>query len=377
MKPDIDARSLSSSLGLAVRIAQRMGLHDESTYGRCSVLEAELRRRLWWSLVIFDNRMCEMSNCLKATLLLPTWDCRVPSNINDFDLRVETKTTPRVGDAPGQAIFAAVRSQIADYVRHSHWYLNFNTPALKTLSRKNQPAQDVFEEYVEEQYLQRCNPEDPLHAMTIWTARGLLAKNRMWDHLSKFPRPSIHQTDSERDIGVSRALRIIECDTKLFSSTATRRFQWYTKTFSFFPAYIHIVQDLRKRPLSAHAPRAWTVMSEDWEARHHGTLELQGNPFFTMFSRNVMQAWEAREAALLHRNLALEPLPGIVAEMQRKMKRKVAPDAVTAGGYPGIGAEPMDINIDDFLMNLMPMPIDFANQQAPYGFGPSQTSISR
>ena len=176
MKPDIDARSLSSSLGLAVRIAQRMGLHDESTYGRCSVLEAELRRRLWWSLVIFDNRMCEMSNCLKATLLLPTWDCRVPSNVNDFDLRVETKTIPRVGDAPGQAIFAAVRSQIADYVRHSHWYLNFNTPALKTLSRKNQPAQDVFEEYIEEQYLGKCNPEDPLHAMTIWTARGLLAK---------------------------------------------------------------------------------------------------------------------------------------------------------------------------------------------------------
>jgi hypothetical protein len=377
MKPDIDARSLSSSLGLTIRIAQRMGLHDESTYGRCTTLEAELRRRLWWSLVIFDNRMCEMSNCLKATMLLPTWDCRVPSNINDFDLRAETKTFPRVGDTPGQAIFAAVRSQIADFVRHSAWYLNFNTPALKTLARKNQPAQGAFEEYIEEQYLQKCNPEDPLHAMTIWTARGLLAKNRMWDQLSKFPRPSVHQTDSERDIGVSHALRIIECDTKLLSSPSTRRFEWYTKTFSFFPAYIHIIQDLRKRPLSAHAPRAWNIMSEDWEARHHGAVELHGNPFFTMFSRIVLQAWETREAAMMHRDLPFEPPPGLVAEIQRKMKPKPAPDELIAGGYPGVRAEPMDVNIDDFLMDLMPMPIDFVGEQAAYGVGPPQTSISR
>ena len=318
-----------------------------------------------------------MSNCLKATILLPTWDCRVPSNINDFDLRAETKTLPRVGDAPGQAIFAAVRSQIADFVRHSSWYLDFNTPALKTLARKDQPAQDAFEEYIEEQYLQKCSPEDPLHAMTIWTARGLLAKNRMWDHLSKFPKPSIDQTDSERDVGVSHALRIIECDTKLLSSPSTRRFEWYTKTFSFFPAYIHVIQDLRKRPMSTHAAGAWHIMSSDWEARHHGAVELEGNPFFTMFSRIVLQAWEARENAVMHRSLPFEPPPGIVAEIQRKMQPKPAADGLTVGTYPSFGAEPMDINIDDFLMNLMPMPVDFAGQQAGYGVGPSQTSINR
>jgi hypothetical protein len=49
-------------LAAAIRIAQRMGLHNESTYTRYTAVEAEMRRRLWWSLVIFDHRMCEMSD---------------------------------------------------------------------------------------------------------------------------------------------------------------------------------------------------------------------------------------------------------------------------------------------------------------------------
>jgi len=73
VKPDTDPRSLSSMLGVAMRIAQRMGIHTESTYAKYTALEAEMRRRLWWSLVIFDNRMCEMATYSKGTMLIPTW----------------------------------------------------------------------------------------------------------------------------------------------------------------------------------------------------------------------------------------------------------------------------------------------------------------
>lgn len=130
MKPDIDARSLGSSLGVALRIAQRMGLPDESTYAKYSVLDAELRRRLWWSLVIFDNRICEMSNQLKSTMLVPIWDCKTPSNFNDFDLRAETKTAPKESEGLTQAVFAVVRTQMADFLRKSDWYLDFNNVSL-------------------------------------------------------------------------------------------------------------------------------------------------------------------------------------------------------------------------------------------------------
>ncbi len=72
-------------LGVAIRIAQRMGIHTESTYARFTVLKAETCRRLWWSLVIFDNRICEMFDYKMATLT-PFWDCKPPVNVNDFEI---------------------------------------------------------------------------------------------------------------------------------------------------------------------------------------------------------------------------------------------------------------------------------------------------
>jgi hypothetical protein len=69
-------------LGVAMRIAQRMGKHSESACAKCAPLEAEMRRRLWWSLVLFDSRISEMAND-RTTTLIPTWDCRIPLNVND------------------------------------------------------------------------------------------------------------------------------------------------------------------------------------------------------------------------------------------------------------------------------------------------------
>lgn len=103
VKPSVDPRALSSTLGSAIRIAQRMGIHDESANIKFPALEAELRRRLWWSLILFDARISEMTE-FKLGQLLPTWDCRVPLNANDHDFRVGMKTPPDVHGFTSEAM---------------------------------------------------------------------------------------------------------------------------------------------------------------------------------------------------------------------------------------------------------------------------------
>lgn len=49
-------------LGLAIRISQRKKIHSESANKRCTVLEAEMRRRLWWAMIILDARISEKSD---------------------------------------------------------------------------------------------------------------------------------------------------------------------------------------------------------------------------------------------------------------------------------------------------------------------------
>jgi transcriptional regulatory protein GAL4 len=42
-------------LGLAVRMALSLGLHKESPNWETTLLQREMRRRVWWGLFIFDS----------------------------------------------------------------------------------------------------------------------------------------------------------------------------------------------------------------------------------------------------------------------------------------------------------------------------------
>ncbi|KAK9319080.1 C6 zinc finger domain protein [Lipomyces orientalis] len=367
VRPETDPRSLSSMLGVAIRIAQRMGIHNDSTYAGCTALEAEMRRRLWWSLVIFDSRICEMSD-YKTTMLAPTWDCRTPLNVNDSEIRPEMKTPPAIHERPSEALFAVVRSELADFVRHSTFHLDFTNPSLKTIAKDTQygPVLEggeliALEKTMEDKYLAFCNPENPLHFMTIWMTRGHLAKNRLLEHYSRHSTSSVQQTDTQREAAISHALSMLECDTKLMTSPLTKGYLWLLHFYFPFTAYIHILQGLRKRPPTEdHAEKAWEVMSDNYEARVMNANQ-GGKLIFRVFSQIVLQAWEAREALFRQQDKPLEP-PRIVSDIRNKVTQMTSNFSQNSNIERPNGA--VGINSDEF---PMPMPIDFGGHGPSYG----------
>jgi hypothetical protein len=303
-------------LAVAVRIAQRIGIHDESTYTRCTALEAEMRRRLWWTLVIFDSQVSEM---LDSKTAAPTWDCRTPLNVDDSELRPEMKTAPAIHEKPTEALFAVVRSELGAF------HLNVIDRSLNTTAEAKDigkgPVLDgsklsTLEKTMEDKYLAFCDSDNPLHFMTIWTTRGYLAKNRLLEHYSRHSRSSVQQTDMQRNVAISYALSMFECDTKLISSPLTKGFLWLVYFDFPFLAYVHILQDLRKRPTADHAKKGWDAVSDNYEARVKDPK--QGEPIFVVFSRVVLQAWEEREALLKKHDKPLEA-PRIVSDIRNKL----------------------------------------------------------
>lgn len=283
-------------LGIAVRIAQRMGCHSESSLAKHTVFEAEMRRRLWWSLVIFDTRIGELADFKSATLV-PTWDCRIPLNLNDSDLRPEMKETPQVQGKSSEALFVVVRSAMGDLLRRSDFHLDFTWTSVKT-SIKHEPKNPMpehselenIEKMLEEDYLKFCDLENPLHFMTIWMTRGYLARCRLIKHHARDSGSS----ESQREAAISSALNMIECDTKILASPLVKKFHWLAHFYMPFFAYIHVTQSLKRRPGSAQAERAWEVMSDNYTARF-GFLHNDYNAFFLLFSRIVLEAWQAQE----------------------------------------------------------------------------------
>lgn len=360
---------MSSVLGVAIRIAQRMGIHSESALTKCTAFEAEMRRRLWWSLVFFDTRIGEIANS-KTITLDPTWDCKIPLNVNDSDLWPEMKGPPAIQGTSTEAIFAVVRSELGEFIRHTVFHLDYTNPALKALAKNPQNGRPQegsemvkLEEMIEDQYLKSCDQENAIHFMTIWTTRAYLAKCRLLEHHSRYSGSPGRQTDAQRDVATSHALRMLEFDTKILTSPLTKGFLWMNHFHFPFPAYLQIVQDLRTRPLSKQARQAWEVMSDNYEAWFDSRLR-DDSPFFQIFTKIVFQAWEAREAASEQLGETSTP-PRIVSSIRHTLARIVQrardTDADQSNTIMGVG-------IDEFPMP-MPMPMGFDNQSPPYSMG--------
>jgi len=50
-----------------------MNISNEAANAKHGVFEAEMRRRLWWAMVVYDSRISEITD-YKTTQLIPTWE---------------------------------------------------------------------------------------------------------------------------------------------------------------------------------------------------------------------------------------------------------------------------------------------------------------
>lgn len=348
-----------------------MGIHSESALAKCTTIEAEMRRRLWWSLILFDARIGELADS-KTIMLDPTWDCKVPLNVNDSDLRPEMKGPPVIQGKSTEALFAVVRSELGEFIRHTAFHLDFTNPALKPIARRLQhgPASEgdelsKLEEMIEDRYLKFCDQENPIHFMTIWTTRAYLARCRLLEHHSRYSTSPVRRTEAQHEAATSHALRMLECNTKIMTSPLTKGFLWLNRFHFPFLAYLQIIQDSRRRPTSEQGRQAWEVMSDNYEAWFDPQFR-DDSPVFQVFTKIVLQAWEICEAASKELGETLAP-PRIVSSIRHILAQMAQRALNTDIEQPNVM---MGMGIDQFPMPMpMPMPMGLANPSLPYSMG--------
>ncbi|KAI8669829.1 Fungal-specific transcription factor domain-containing protein [Fusarium sp. Ph1] len=109
-------------LGLAIRIAIALGLHVSTPSGNgkgLTVLESEMRCRIWWGLVTLETGMC-MTYGRPHTLSLPSlFSVRLPLNTEDEYLTVSSAQKPP--DMPGITRYTPLikQARLAQMALHS------------------------------------------------------------------------------------------------------------------------------------------------------------------------------------------------------------------------------------------------------------------
>lgn len=166
---NLDPQSMFCLVGVAVRIAQRMGLSTDGTRYAIPPFEVEMRRRLWWQVVLIDMRVSEISG--GSSNLNYTWNTKLPSNVNDSDLFPEMRDPPVERSGATEMMFFRIRCEEAQVVQHSRELTGDN--GLKD------NAIDEFENRLDREYLDHCDPSIPLHLMSTLMARSAIFKLRM------------------------------------------------------------------------------------------------------------------------------------------------------------------------------------------------------
>lgn len=85
-------------LGIAMNMAQGIGLHREFSGSSISTFTMEIRRRTWWTLFIFDSGARLTFG--RPTLDLAGINTRLPRNLDDKDLSVDLDELPPSRDYP-------------------------------------------------------------------------------------------------------------------------------------------------------------------------------------------------------------------------------------------------------------------------------------
>ncbi|OCK74842.1 hypothetical protein K432DRAFT_257586, partial [Lepidopterella palustris CBS 459.81] len=80
-------------MGIASRVAERMGLHHDGSMFGLSAVRSEERRRIWWQLQFMELAIARLVGTLSLTIFA-NWDTKIPSNLEDGDFCPDLEVMP-------------------------------------------------------------------------------------------------------------------------------------------------------------------------------------------------------------------------------------------------------------------------------------------
>ncbi|KAF2492577.1 hypothetical protein BU16DRAFT_513756 [Lophium mytilinum] len=363
-----EPRAVWSLTGVAVRIAQGMGLERDGSYLGLPPFESEMRRRIWWQLKTHDFRTAELCGLAKfRDLDIGAESTRWPTNVNDDQLYPGVPSLVSESGKLTDLVFVVLRYEFTDFaaVRVAKFREQGKTLSdwgVHTLGNESIDMDATIrelEEMLETKYLRYCDPSQPLHLVSMLVARFALNVIRFLTH---HPRrwASIEETPlSERQWGWEIAMKLLEQHNMLQSNPQLKKFSWHAPYFQQWHAIIHVLDTLRVEPLMVDAEKAWQLIANIYGNTPDMVLDTK-KPINIAIGNLCLKAFSDREAALQTAN-ASPPTPRFILQLRQlrevaKAKRQARDAKAIRSGAPEshnqANAHTMGPRLDAGIINL-------------------------
>jgi hypothetical protein len=336
-----EPRAVWSLTGVAIRVAEGMGMRLDGTLLGLSPFETEIRRRIWWQLNLHDFRAAELCGQAKfRAFKLDETTPKKPANVNDTDLYPAMPRAAAESTRPTEMIWCMFRTELASFaatqIARIHKlgkdvFTSDEYAAMDDLKIKDFFSKEL-EDTIETRYLRFCDPSQPLQLMTLIGARSTMNifrfmahHPRRWAKLDQVPA-------CEQQLVWTIVIQLLEQYSMMQSNPQLRCFAWNVPYFINWPAVIHILDTLRADPLHLDAMKAWRLIDTLYENNSEMLLSTT-KPIFVAVGSLCLKAFSARTAALTKEKRSLSDPPEYITKLREQREAaKARREVVIARG---------------------------------------------
>ncbi|PNY24354.1 transcriptional regulatory protein [Tolypocladium capitatum] len=248
--------------GLLIRIAQGMGIHRDGTHFNLSPFDTEVRRRVWWAILVLDLRSAEELGT-DLTIDERSYDTHMPSNINDADIGPESTECPVPREGRSDCAVALVRGEICGLSRRVVTAASATASIcpkteVSSIAERERMIVEVYQR-VEHKFLKHVLDEtDPLYWVAAIIARIIMARMCLVIYQpALFPGSDGRLSGDIRQRIYVAAIEIMEYNHKLNTDPRCKKYSWLFKTYTNWHAIAYTLMETCRRPWTALEERGW------------------------------------------------------------------------------------------------------------------------
>ncbi|KAB5578862.1 fungal-specific transcription factor domain-containing protein [Coniochaeta sp. 2T2.1] len=294
--------------GLAVRICQAIGIHRDGTnFPHLKPFEVEMRRRVFWSLLMLDLRAAEDQGT-ECILSDGSFDTQFPLNINDRDIAPDSTDFPPNREGPTDITFCLIRFEICNLARKMH-VASTTVPTnmtrdetLRLLQERENMLMDVYKD-LETKYLRDSSAEsNPMYWVAGNIARVIVAKmiTVIYQPIL-FALPVDTLSCRLRERLFLAAVEIFEYNHILNTDPRCQQWRWLFQTYTQWHAVAYLLLELCNRTWSATSERAWAAINACFTGPHSLALEKMSvhTAIWLPFKKLYHRAKKHRDAEII------------------------------------------------------------------------------
>ncbi|KAG6085771.1 hypothetical protein E4U33_001106 [Claviceps sp. LM78 group G4] len=313
--------------GTLVRIAQKMGYHRDGESLGLDMYETEMRRRIWWQIMIQDSKYAMLSGLNHSPPTLH-WDSKMPSNVNDADLFPGSTASVQARDGPTEMAFVLILNEIYKFKLQAEENDDNSAFEAALLGLDIGPDEEAsnsmlqkFRDHFRELEVRLAELEDKFIDVKAGNvhkaAQGVrhIFMGSLADMMVPLRQHPEYGTEifGPKDILFKIFVLASEQRLRQYEAMGECGFLWFAKSYFQLDVFAVMMGQLCQKPTGGLADRAWITVQQVY-CYHDELYDMSSKQSVTQ-AQITLKAWKVREQYHMQHGRHLET-PGYILRLR-------------------------------------------------------------